>query len=239
MADVVICGDFGGVNKDGEMCGTRVVDGLCRYHQPQPEPEEPTTCGDFGGINKAGEPCGRRRREGPCPGHHPEDGRDTDSRILAMRERQDAFLDALVEAGPAGTEGNITAAARQAGIDRRSHYDWLERDPEYRQRYLEAREKANDYLRLRLHQRGSVGWEEPWKLVTHADGTTEILTRRRYSDRIALRLAEAHLPEHRRRLDVALIEKEVGEMSPEELLAETRRLLQELEGGAEGADAGT
>jgi hypothetical protein len=97
---------------------------------------------------------------------------------------------------------------------------------------------ARDELRAELLRRGVTGWDEAWKVVENTVATPdggvrterEILTRRRYSDRIALRLAEAHLPEFRRRMDVHLLERELDGMTEAELVAEAERLIQKAKG---------
>lgn len=42
--------------------------------------------------------------------------------------------------------GNRTRAAEMAGIDRKTHYDWLQDDPEYPARFAKAMEQAGDAL---------------------------------------------------------------------------------------------
>jgi hypothetical protein len=181
------------------------------------------TCGDFGGRRKDGEPCQRPSREGTCRDHLGADSSDSIRRSLQL-EAQNRFLEALPR-----TRCNLTLAAQSSGISRSTHYDWMDQDPTYPARFHEALEVSKDYLRAEIHRRGVVGVEEPWKVVENVDQegnrTREILHRRRYSDRLLLRLAEAHLPEFRRRLDVRLIERELDGMTDEELVAETERLV--------------
>ena len=56
------------------------------------------------------------------------------------RPKRDAFLAAYAECG------NITRAAEASGIARRTHYDWLAADEEYRRLFSEAHEQACDSL---------------------------------------------------------------------------------------------
>jgi hypothetical protein len=53
--------------------------------------------------------------------------------------------------------GNISASARATDICRRTHYDWLESDPEYRPAVELAMEEAADVLEAVARQRALVG----------------------------------------------------------------------------------
>jgi hypothetical protein len=53
--------------------------------------------------------------------------------------------------------GNISAAARAADICRRTHYDWLGSDPDYRPSVEQAMEEAADVLEAVARQRALVG----------------------------------------------------------------------------------
>lgn len=60
-----------------------------------------------------------------------------------------------------GELGNITLAAEAAKIYRTTHYDWLESDPDYRQRYEDAREAAADRLEAEARRRAVEGVRKP------------------------------------------------------------------------------
>jgi hypothetical protein len=70
-------------------------------------------------------------------------------------QRQGAFLDALRLCG------NIAEAARIAGCNRRSHYDWLRQDPTYADRFQDAEEEATDVLEMEVRRRAVDCVEEP------------------------------------------------------------------------------
>ncbi len=73
-----------------------------------------------------------------------------------QRERQDQFLDTFAKVG------NLSASARTAGIDRQTHYNWLEADPSgYGQRFADAEERAHDALEQEARRRAVVGVDEP------------------------------------------------------------------------------
>ncbi len=67
------------------------------------------------------------------------------------RDAQDRFLEAYPKLG------NITAAAHEATIGRRTHYDWLEADPEYAARFKHAEGEAADALEAEARRRATSG----------------------------------------------------------------------------------
>lgn len=217
------CGAFGGRTAAGRKCRRPRATTPCPGHEPEPTPEV-TTCGELGGLNKAGKPCGRKRYDGqPCMEHR--DPPSPTAPQITREGNQQRFLDALAS-GPT----DVTGAALDAGVSRDVVYDWLRDDPTFRPRFVEAKQHGNERLRAELRLRGVQGWDEEETVTTHdPDGkvvATRTKVRRRKSDRVLLRLAEAHLPEFRRRLDVKLVEREVGAMTDQELAAELERLAQ-------------
>lgn len=184
------------------------------------------TCGDWGGKNVKGKPCKRARAEkGPCPEHLASAG---DSFVRIQRKaRQDAFLAALP-----GARWKLSLAARMTGITRQSHHDWLKQDPSYAERYHEASEDYADRIRLEIDRRGFGFEERETRERRDSDGNllgVDTVTRRRSSDALLGRLAEAHLPEFRKKLDVNVIRKQMKGKSRSELVEEVRRLLREVE----------
>lgn len=60
--------------------------------------------------------------------------------------------------------GNITVAAEAVGMDRRTHYTWLEQDDDegtYAKAFADATEDAADLLEAEAHRRAVEGVEEP------------------------------------------------------------------------------
>lgn len=134
---------------------------------------------------------------------------------------QEAFLAAFVETGI------ITIAAEEAGIDRKTVYDWQEHDEAFGFRFNEARERSNDYLRAEIHRRAVEGVEEPlvsnghlvyeYEPVLTEDGKPVLdekgkpvmqrgaqLKLRKYSDTLLIFHAKARMPEYRERQQVEL-----------------------------------
>jgi len=121
-------------------------------------------------------------------------------RRLTIDERagaQQRFLDAFK------ASGNITAACRIAGIDRRSFYRWKEEDGAFLTAYQYAEEEAMDLLDLSARQRAVCGVERivvsGGKIVTIPDGNggEKPLIQREYSDAVLLALLRAHHPLYR------------------------------------------
>ena len=93
-------------------------------------------------LTKKGKPCGRCKRLGKrCAWHL--GSRSVPSRTRAksaMAARQAAFLEAYAKVA------TITHACRASGIARRTHYDWIDSDPEYAERFEHARAETVDEL---------------------------------------------------------------------------------------------
>jgi len=71
------------------------------------------------------------------------------------KERAQALLAAYAETC------NIRQAAKRAGINRSTHYRWLEKYPRYAAVFQESKRAAADYLESVAVERASVGWLEP------------------------------------------------------------------------------
>jgi hypothetical protein len=92
---------------------------------------------------------------------------------------------------------NVTAAADVAGIERRSHYNWLKADPEYVKAYEAAQEEAVQLLEDEAVRRAYVGVDKP---VTVA-GRREVV--KEYSDTLLIFLLKGARPaKYRERFDV-------------------------------------
>lgn len=94
------------------------------------------------------------------------------------------FLIAFAESG------NVSAAARLAGVGRRTHYDWLKADKEYRAAFDAAAEDAADALEEEARRR-ALGYEEP--VYDRAGAMTGV--RRRHSDLLMIFLLKGLRPE--------------------------------------------
>jgi hypothetical protein len=128
-------------------------------------------------------------------------------RALTDRARlraRDAFLAELA------LRGNISDAARAAGVSRRTPYEWRDADPDFAAAWQEALETAIDAMEREAHRRafegtskpiiGRVGKDEDGILT---DSAGEEIYIREYSDSLATLLLKAHRPEkYRERTDV-------------------------------------
>jgi hypothetical protein len=106
--------------------------------------------------------------------------------------------------------GNITVAAREAGIRRTLHYQiWL-KDPEYAAAFEEASETASDLLIEEARRRAQEGWDEPviyqgeqayvkeWNAETRQFEMTQTpLAVRKYDSLLLMFLIKARRPEYR------------------------------------------
>jgi transposase-like protein len=114
---------------------------------------------------------------------------------LSTNPKAKAFLAALCELG------NVTAAARHAGVSRRVHYNWMKQD-EYREAYEEAMDTAADLLEAEARRRAVEG-EVEVTVVEHPDGTKTITKKRRASDVLLIFTLKGIRPEkYRERHDM-------------------------------------
>lgn len=109
------------------------------------------------------------------------------------QEKRTAFLEAYAE------QGTISHAAKSVGIDRSTHYEWLE-DPAYAARFSEAHERSIEALEREGRRRAIEGTEEPVY-----QGGRMVGTIRKYSDTLLIFLLKAARPgTYRERVDVTL-----------------------------------
>src|SRR5262249_26556 len=126
-------------------------------------------------------------------------GLDLDTSQINPRHRT-VTMETVAQARTAGNKvafleqfkvaGTITAACRAAGINRATHYDWLDRDPQYVKDFEEAKEVRVELLETEMRRRALVGWDEPvyqgGKLVGHI---------RKFSDTLLIFALKAERPE--------------------------------------------
>lgn len=94
--------------------------------------------------------------------------------------------------------GNVTEAARAAGVARNLHYYWLEHLPGYREAAAQAEQMAADALEREAWRRAVEGWDEPVYQKGQLVGTV-----RRYSDVLMTLLLRGLRPErYRERVDI-------------------------------------
>tara|TARA_A100001037_G_scaffold255092_1_gene240513 strand:- start:6435 stop:6836 length:402 start_codon:yes stop_codon:yes gene_type:complete len=124
-------------------------------------------------------------------GYRPEQDRSIrgNSRIAAAGRprKKKIFLETLVETV------NVTLACRQAGIPRRTAYDWRETDPAFAARWDAALNEGIDLLEAELHKRAFKGVERPVYYKGECVGAWTY-----YSDALAMFLMRAHCPERYR-----------------------------------------
>lgn len=74
--------------------------------------------------------------------------------IKSTKQRQREFLKAYSETC------SLSAAAKKAGVPRRTHYDWLQKK-DYKEAFDIWRQLAGEYLESIAVQRATTGWAEP------------------------------------------------------------------------------
>lgn len=114
--------------------------------------------------------------------------------VDSLSVKQVAFLTAYVECG-----GNLTEAAKLAGVDRTSHgKNWIKK-PVYAAAFAEAHAKACERIEHEIYRRGELGYEEPivYKGQISKDADGKPLTVRKYSDTLLIFRAKKFIPEYR------------------------------------------
>jgi hypothetical protein len=131
-------------------------------------------------------------------------------------KKRAAFLRNLAEFG------NISLAAKAAGVLRRTPYDWRERDPVFAQEWDDALEQACDLLELEARRRALHGCDKP---VFYQGEQCGVI--REYSDTLAIVLLKAHRPDKFREniKTEQSITHEFADLTNDELLERARRLL--------------
>jgi hypothetical protein len=122
--------------------------------------------------------------------------------VTLSRARKLGFLEAIA------LTGTVAGAAQLAGIDRRTHYRWLEpqNDPEgdYQKAFDDAREEFRDAVREEVRRRAFEGEKRPimyqGEQVRDERGNLLWLTEK--SDRMLELLAKAKCPEFREKHEV-------------------------------------
>ena len=104
-------------------------------------------------------------------------------RAIQLKKQRD-FLVKYLEVA------TIFHAAAAVGITRKTHYDWLDHDPEYATAFADARECATDVLEKEARRRAVDGVDEPVyqgrRLVGHI---------RKYSDTLLIFLMKGARPD--------------------------------------------
>ena len=86
--------------------------------------------------------------------------------------------------------GDITLTAKVTGIDRSTHYKWLEEDPEYQLNFAAADKQALDVLESEAYRRAVKGVNKPIYYKGQRCGYV-----REYSDTLLIVLMKARAPE--------------------------------------------
>jgi hypothetical protein len=106
---------------------------------------------------------------------------------MTASSKQERFLEAI------RCLGWIGSAAIAAGCSRWAHGYWMRHDPTYPERFTDAKEEFKDAIHVEIHRRAVVGVDVP---VYYKGAVVGYF--KKYSDRLLLALARAHLPEYGR-----------------------------------------
>jgi len=135
-------------------------------------------------------------------------------------EKKRAFLIAFAESG------NVSAAARLAGVGRRTHYDWLKADKEYRAAFDAAQEDASDALEEEARRR-ALGYAE----AVYDKSGNQTGMRHRHSDLLMIFLLKGLRPEKYAQQHVVAGKGKGGAILLEHIVAGTLTSDEKLESG--------
>jgi hypothetical protein len=90
--------------------------------------------------------------------------------------------------------GYLLAGARAAGVSRDSVYKWRKRYPTFNALMEEAEQDATDAIRIEVHRRAVVGWDEPVY-----QGGKKVGVIHKYSDRMLELLVKSKDPSFKER----------------------------------------
>ena len=150
-------------------------------------------------------------------------GRDGDEPAGDFTAKQRAVLAALPGAL------TVTAAAKAAGVARRSVHRWADRDPAFAAALADAREEAADHLEAEARRRAVEGTRS-YKFLRDGTPIRHPLTgdpywEPAYSDRLLEILLKAARPEkYRERSDVAVSPGDLSGLSDAELKEQLARM---------------
>ena len=88
--------------------------------------------------------------------------------------------------------GVVSRAAVNAGVSRRSVYNWLTNDHVFQESFKDAEEDSRDLIRDEIRRRAIIGWQE--SVYQRGELVGQIT---KYSDALLIRMARARLPEYR------------------------------------------
>lgn len=141
---------------------------------------------------------------------------ESDAFAHLKNPRQRAFLSAYV------IMGVVSKAAEAAGIHRKTHYEWLNNDPEYVEAFRQAEEDAIEALEREARRRALEGIEEPIY-----QGGKKVGVVRKYSDTLLIFLLKGAAPdkyrervqtEHTGRIDSNMtVTHDLSKLSDQEL----------------------
>jgi hypothetical protein len=134
--------------------------------------------------------------------------------------KQLAFLAAYINC--TGHKGN---ACREAGVGRRTFYDWLDKDPEFKRAFELTHEEFCDALEAEAYRRAIDGWEEP----VFQNGKM-VGKKKKHSDTMLAMLLNGNMPEKYQRQKIEHSGPGGGPMQVDHRLEQLRETLDDARG---------
>lgn len=107
-------------------------------------------------------------------------------------ERQDLFIEAYLECGII-RDACLAVTVGGKALNRNRPGEWARDDPEFRERYIAAREEVNDKIEKEIYRRAVLGWDEPVY-----QGGKQVGVIHKYDSTLLIFLAKANMPDRYR-----------------------------------------
>lgn len=124
--------------------------------------------------------------------------------------------------------GNVGQALARWAITRNQFYLQLSRNPELRVKFDEAMQLYADTIRHEVHRRAVDGTEETEEVFDAEGGLIKRTVKVKRSDAVLMKLAEAHCPEFRPKVEVKPAEDPKPEFDMGKLTQEERDSLRAM-----------
>ncbi len=139
----------------------------------------------------------RQKRDNPAPDQPP--ATPSAEQLQASVQRAQTALAQATFLETYAAMGNVSAAAKLAGVGRRTHYDWLAADAAYATRFAEAVDEAADRLEAEARRRAVEGLVR-YKFDKQGDplkhpASGEAYFEREYSDTLLIFLLKGARPD--------------------------------------------
>ncbi len=114
---------------------------------------------------------------------------ETPATITERAKKQDLFIEAYLECGII-RDACLAVTVGGKALSRNRPGEWARDNPEFRERYIAAREEVNDKIEKEIYRRAVLGWDEPVY-----QGGKQVGAIHKYDSTLLIFLAKANMPD--------------------------------------------